>query len=297
MEENKTQLELANSSLVEENALAKINDYMKLGMTLPQDFNPANSLKKARLILNEMSVNGKSVFDVCSKSSIMQCLVDSCTMGLDYSLNQIYFIPRGNKMTNLESYFGRITRMKRVSPNYKPIVRFVKDGDVFIYEYETETGLTKIVKHETKIENFDNPIKYAYTYVTDADGITDVFIMSKKQWLTSWNKSPNKCVVAKEYEEDMITRTIIKKSTKNYVNSSSNSYVSINSDDDDTPLADKAPTMNDTNEIEQHKEYADFEEVTDNVDTETVEIKETSKKESKKPNAKAEVKEEFNDFD
>ena len=234
--------ELAKSTLVEEVALAKINQYMDLGMVLPEGFNPANSLKKARLMLNDMKVGGKPVLEVVSQASIIQCLIDACCKGLDFSENQIYFIPRQNTMTTMESVYGRIARAKRASKNYKPIVQYVHEDDVFEIGVNVENGQTIIKKHETSLENLDKPIIAAYTYVTDDKGDTEVYIMTKREWLTSWKKSSNGCAVAKEFERDMIFRSIIKKSTKSLVNANVKAVGITLNDDDDTMLAgDKQP--------------------------------------------------------
>lgn len=234
--------ELAKSTLVEEVALAKINQYMDLGMVLPDGFNPANSLKKARLMLNDMKVGGKPVLEVVSQASIIQCLIDACCKGLDFSESQIYFIPRGNVMTTMESVYGRIARAKRASKNYKPIVQYVHEDDVFEIGVNVENGQTIIKKHETSLENLDKPIIAAYTYVTDDKGDTEIYILTKKDWLKSWTKSSNGAAVAKEFERDMIFRTIIKKSTKSLVNANVKAVGITLNDDDDTMLAgDKQP--------------------------------------------------------
>lgn len=262
--------QLIKSDKVEEIALAKIQEYQEMGLVLPQNFNPANSLKKARFILNDMKVNGKPVLQVCSQASIVQCLLESVTKGLSYDEMQIYFIPRGGVMTNMESVYGRIVRAKRASKNYKPIVGYVHEDDEFEIGVDVETGVTKIKKHETKLENLDKPIIAAYAYVTDNDGNTDVTIMTKREWLTSWKKSPNGCAVAKEFEKDMIFRTIVKKSTKALVNSTNSVYVPNSQDDDDTPLAGDMPTNVD---MTMKEKFEDFEEVdTVEVDVETGEV-------------------------
>lgn len=250
--------QLIKSDKVEEIALAKIQEYQNLGLVLPSNFNPANSLKKARFILNDMKVNGKPVLQVCSQASIVQCLLESVTKGLSYDEMQIYFIPRNGVMTNMESVYGRIVRAKRASKNYKPIVGYVHEDDEFEIGVDVETGVTKIKKHETKLENLDKPIIAAYAYVTDNDGNTDVTIMTKREWLTSWKKSPNGCAVAKEFEKDMIFRTIVKKSTKALVNSTNSVYVPNSQDDDDAPLAGDMPTNVDMTMAEK---FEDFEEV------------------------------------
>lgn len=266
--------ELAKQIKVEEIALAKIQEYQELGLVLPDGFNPANSLKKARFILNDMKVNGKPVLEVCSQASIVQCLLESVTKGLSYDEMQIYFIPRNGVMTNMESVYGRIVRAKRASKNYKPIVGYVHEDDIFEFGADVETGVLKIYKHETKLENLDKPIVAAYAYVTDNNGNTEITIMTRREWLTSWKKSPNGCAVAKEFEKDMIFRTIVKKSTKSLVNSNTNGNGIVQgysgTDEDDTPLAGEMPT-NVPTEIQD----ADYEEVNeDNVDVETGEVKE-----------------------
>lgn len=260
--------QLIKTDKVEEIALAKIQEYQEMGLVLPPNFNPANSLKKARFILNDMKVNGKPVLQVCSQASIVQCLLESVTKGLSYDEMQIYFIPRNGVMTNMESVYGRIVRAKRASRNYKPIVGYVHEDDEFEIGVDVETGVTKIKKHETKLENLDKPIIAAYAYVTDNDGNTEVTIMTKREWLTSWKKSPNGCAVAKEFDKDMIFRTIVKKSTKALVNSTNSVYVPNSQDEDDAPLAGDIPTNVD---MTMKEKFEDFEEV---VDTETGEIEE-----------------------
>ena len=245
----------------EEVALAKIKTYQDAGMVLPAGYNPVNSLKKARFMLNDMKVNGKPVLEVCSQASIIQCLLDSVAKGLDFSESQIYFIPRGNVMTTMESVYGRIVRAKRASKNYKPIVQYVHEGDEFLFGADVETGTTKIFKHTTNLENLDKPIIAAYTYITDNDGNTDVFIMTKKEWVKSWTKSSNGGSVAKEFERDMIYRTVIKKSTKALVNSNTNIYFSPQ-DDDDAMLVDRPEVEEQSGVVEsQPMEFVEAEEV------------------------------------
>lgn len=263
MAEKKT--ELAKSSLVEEIALSKINQYVELGMVLPEGFNPTNSLKKARMMLNDMKVQGKPVLEVCTKESVIQCLIDSCCKGLDYSEMQVYFIPRSNIMTNLESVYGRIARAKRASRYYKPIVQYVHEGDDFQIGVDVTNGKTIIKKHETSLDNLDKPIVAAYTFVTDDNNDTEVFIMTKQEWLTSWKKSSNGGAVAKEFERDMIFRTIIKKSTKSLVNANIKAIggLPISDDDDDVPLAGDAPTVVESTTNPSVTDFVEAEEVTE----------------------------------
>ncbi len=263
--------ELVKPVLVEEKALAKIQAYMELGMTIPEGFSPANSLKKARFMLNDMKVGGKPVLEVCTEESVMQALLDSVAKGLDFSESQIYFIPRNNQMTTMESVYGRIVRAKRASKYYKPIVGYVHEGDIFDFGIDVNTGYTKIIEHKTSVENLDKPFIAAYAYVTDNDGNTDVFVMTRKEWLKSWTKSSNGASVAKEFERDMIYRTIIKKSTKSLVNSNVKYMGVLIDDEDDIPLAGETAPMIDKSKV---GEVVEYEEVTETVDASTLGNKE-----------------------
>lgn len=250
---------------VETKALAQIQEYEKLGLVIPEGFNPTNSLKKARIMLNTMTAkNGQPVLAVCTQESIIDCLVDSLMKGLDYSEKQVYFIPRGNEMTNLESIYGRIVRCKRASDKYEPLVNFVHTDDKFKFHYDLANGGRIVIdEHETELANLDKPIIAAYTYVTDNDGNTQVFIMTQKEWLTSWKKSANGASVAKEFERDMIYRTIIKKATKSLVNSNTKPFVLDASkamdDDDDRMLGgERIPEPTD-----KDQQFTDYEEIHD----------------------------------
>jgi recombinational DNA repair protein RecT len=164
-------------------------------------------------------------------------------------------------MTIMESVYGRIVRAKRASKNYKPIVQYVHEGDVFEFGPDLATGRTVVKKHETCLENLDKPYVAAYTYVTDNDGDTEVFIMTKKDWVTSWKKSSNGGAVAKEFERDMIFRTIIKKATKALVNSNSNNFVPTMDEDDDTPLAGNTAPEVDEQTYNEPTDFVEVEEV------------------------------------
>lgn len=250
---------------VETKALAQIQEYEKLGLVIPEGFNPTNSLKKARIMLNTMTAkNGQPVLAVCTQESIIDCLVDSLMKGLDYSEKQVYFIPRGNEMTNLESIYGRIVRCKRASDKYEPLVNFVHTDDKFKFHYDLANGGRIVIdEHDTELANLDKPIIAAYTYVTDSDGNTQVFIMTQKEWLTSWKKSANGASVAKEFERDMIYRTIIKKATKSLVNSNTKPFVldanKAMYDDDDRMLGgERIPEPTDGDQ-----QFTDYEEIHD----------------------------------
>lgn len=275
MEENKNGV--VKATLIEEVALEKINQYINLGMQIPEGFNPTNSLKKARMMLNDMKVNGKPVLQVCSQASIIQCLIDACCKGLDISSSQAYFIPRNGQMTLMESVYGRIARARRASKYYEPIVQYVYEGDDFEIGVDTQSGKTIIKKHETSLENLDKPIIAAYAFVADNNNNTTIHVMTRKEWLTSWKKSPNGCAVAKEFEKDMIFRSIIKKSTKSLVNADVQYVSHTQKDDDDLLAGDKAPIVDTPTSDFTFIESEVVEDApTDVIDVETGEVKKST---------------------
>lgn len=238
--------------VIAENIIKRALSMQESGLSFPNDYNLANAITASRLKLNEVVDKNKlPAIEVCTPNSINTAFFEMITRGLDVSKAQGYFIVNGDKLTFTESYFGTITRAKRASKNYKPIANIIYKGDVFEYAIEPETGLTKIIKHEQKLESIDSDIIGAYAYITDNDGKTNVLIMTKKQIDMSWSKSrsyENK--VHKEFPDEMVKRTIIKRACKILINTAFG--------DDDNGIVSDLHASNNTDEIET----TDFDDLT-----------------------------------
>lgn len=272
--EEKKNTKVAVTQTVGDQVIERVNGLCEVGFILPKDFNHVNAIKGAMLMLKDVKdKSGKPALEVCTQNSISSALFEMCVKGLDVTKTQAYFIVYGNELKLQESYFGTITRGKRASKNYKPIANVIRKGDNFVMGIDPETGLKKIIKHETSLENINNDIVGAYAYVTDNDGLTDIEVMDINQIKTSWSKSRGGGSVAKEFPDQMAIRTVIKRSVKKLINSSPEG--SIYDEMDDEKDKDSFTT---SKSIEHKKEYVDFEEVDENpkedihVDTDTGEI-------------------------
>lgn len=214
------------SSNVGDSVIKRVDEMVKIGFTMPKDYNHVNAIKASMLKIQDLKdKNGVPALEVCTPNSIAGALFKMATYGLDASKRQGDFIVRGKELCFDPEYFGRIVMAQRASSKYKPIAHVIWEGDIFEYGYDKE-GRTIIFKHETKLENKDKAIVGAYAYVHYEDGSVDIDIMTKKQIDMAWAKSPTQLTTHKQFPEDMAKKTVITRSTKILINSSiNNSFI------------------------------------------------------------------------
>ena len=71
----------------------QLNEKCKYGLSFPEDYNVANSLMGAYLVLKETTdKNGKPILETCSQVSIANSLMDMCVLGLNVQRKQGYLI-------------------------------------------------------------------------------------------------------------------------------------------------------------------------------------------------------------
>lgn len=220
---------------ISDKVLAKINEFQKAGaLTLPKDYSPENSLKAAFLILSETKDSNKQlVLQSCSEASIANTLLDMVVRGLSPLKKQYYFIPYGGKLQGQPSYFGNMATAKRVSKVKDIHANVIYTDDIFEYEINSETGIYKIIKHESKLENIDiEKIKGAYAIVHNDDGTTYPVIMTIKQIRRSWEMGQTKgqSQAHKGFTDEMCKRTVINRACKQIINSSDDAYLFDESD-------------------------------------------------------------------
>lgn len=191
--------------------IRRVDDLCKVGFALPRDYNHVNAIKASMLVLSELKDrNGRPFNEVCTPQSIQKALFSMATKGLDVSRNQAYYIIRGTQLCLHESYYGKVARVKRVYPDFDPVVRIVYVDDVFEYTTDVKTGRMQLVKHEQKLENLDKDFVGAYMYLPCPDGGQKLYIMTKASIMRAWMKSSNKSLtVHQEFREKMITKTVI----------------------------------------------------------------------------------------
>lgn len=200
-------------------------------LQLPPNYSAANALKAAWLILQETrDKNGKPVLQTCTRESIINALLDMVVQGLNPVKKQCYFVPFGNKLVCMRSYFGDMAVVKRVLPNADIWFGVVYEGDDF--EYTIERGRRRIVKHHQKVENIrPDKILAAYCVIDPGDG-GDPYteIMSIDQIKQSWKQSQTYRenggnTPHHTFTDQMCIRTVVRRACKYVINASSDDYL------------------------------------------------------------------------
>lgn len=252
MEENKTKESVAIRTDIGSQVIARIDSLCESGFTMPKDYSYVNAIKMSLLTIQETKdKNGKSALEVCSAASIQKALFKMVTHGLNAGLKQCYFIVRGNQLCCDPSYFGNVLRMKRIYPDWEPVVVVIREGDTFELGINTDTGKKFVVKHEMRLENTDNDFVGAYMYLPNGG----LYTMTKKQILAAWSQSSNRdLTVHKKFDEKMITKTVI--------NTGCNIYINTHPEVDNAPYDDEDDNNEDDNKIVGAIEASEFQEAT-----------------------------------
>lgn len=289
MAENKELAVMAES--IVNSVTKKVDSLSQLGFKFAPDFSPTNALRASMLMLQDMKdTKGNIVLNSCTPGSIARALFTMLTKSLDASKGQMYFIPYGDKLTCIESYFGSVTRAKRAVPDYVPVVKIIREGDVFEFENDVETGETKVTKHQTSFENLDKPIIGAYTWSYYPNGKKDLVLMTMASIQKSWAQSSNGGLLGKKFPEEAVKRTLLRKACKIMINTDINQATFISSEEEELGIAHEEHIQKAINV----EEYATFEEVHDEVpadnpkEAEYKEKADATKKQVRRPKANPE---------
>lgn len=228
-----------NAALVVNNAFidglsAQIQEKTQYGLSFPADYNPTNALMGAYLILKETcDKNGKNVLESCSQTSIATALMDMCTLGLNASKKQGYFIAYGGKCQFQKSYFGNITLARRNGMK-KISAEIIYEGDTF--KYHIENGEKIIDVHEQDFMNIDvEKIKGAYAVATMDDGSIKVEVMNISQLKKAWNQrqgglKEDATSTHTKFRDQMAKKTVINRLCKMIGNTSTDGNIAEISD-------------------------------------------------------------------
>lgn len=160
---------------------------------LPANYSVGNALTSAWLILqNTKDKNGNPVLNACSKSSIVNSLLDMTVMGLNPVKKQGYFIAYGNQLAWFTSYFGKCATIKRMKGiENEPIATIIYDGDEVEIGFN-ELGETLVLSHKT---NWLNQLKGVRTgvYATCmVRGVKRSALMTMAEVKEAWTRNPSK---------------------------------------------------------------------------------------------------------
>lgn len=232
MAENK-QLATKQEKSITDNVLGRIKEFEKAGdISFPKNYNYANALKSAQLILSEtLDRNKKPVLQSCSKVSICNALLDMTIQGLSPAKKQCYFVPYGGQLQLMKSYLGNIASTKRLKGVKDVFANIIYEGDEFEYKLNLDTGLIEIVKHEQRFENIGKTILGAYAVVVREGDPNYVEVMNMGQIKNAWNQGAAKgnSQAHKNFAEEMAKKTVINRACKRFVNTSDDSDTIIES--------------------------------------------------------------------
>lgn len=227
MEQGKQQAGMVVNNAFIDSLTKQLNEKCKYGMTFPADYNLANALTGAYLVLKEtMDKNGKPLLDTCSQISIANSLMDMATLGLSVQKKQGYFIAYGGKCQFQKSYFGNITIARRFGlKDIHAEVIFKNDE----FSYHIEDGVKVLDSHKQNIENIDNDaIIGAYAVVVMQDGTKYLEVMNMKQIKQSWQQGygyKEGSGTHSKFADQMAKKTVINRALKQIINTHGDGYV------------------------------------------------------------------------
>lgn len=219
---------------ITDNVLGRIKELEAVGsIVLPKNYNPGNALKSALLILSEtVDKDRKPVLQSCSKVSICNALLDMCLQGLSPVKKQCYFIAYGGKLQLSKSYLGNIAATKRLKGVKDVKAHAIYEGDEFEEGYDYKTGIITVTKFIPKFENVDlSKIKGAFAVVIGEDGPIHTEVMNISQIKAAWNQGASKgnSGAHKNFTDEMAKKTVINRACKNFVCTSDDSDILIES--------------------------------------------------------------------
>lgn len=236
------------------NVANRIEEMKSEGLLVAPNYSVSNALSSAYYALTNS--NSGNLLGKCTQDSIYNALLDMVTQGLSPAKTQCYFIPYGNKVKLMRSYFGTMKVVKQL-PEVKDIyAQVIYEGDDV--EIKNVEGHKVLVKHDTNWLNQDNPIIGAYCIIEKVDGEKVLTIMTKKEIDKAWAQSKNKSV-QNNFPQEMAKRTVINRAAKQFFNTSDDNDLFIDAvnrttaneyDDDERGVKDVTPEQDDSESID-----------------------------------------------
>lgn len=261
------------------NVQNRISELQEGGFKLPSNYSPENALQSAWLMLQDVQTRDKKpALEACSKNTIAMALFKMVQLGLNPAKNQCYFVPYGQDLVCMTSYFGQVLIAKRAG--LKDVkANLILEGDDFNYNIESD-GRKVVSKHDQPFQNFGNKIIGAYCVVTLPDGVQDTDIMTIDEIKQSWKQGATNggSPAHKNFEGEMAKRTVTNRAIKMFVNSSDDSAVLDNDLPNMSPV--EAHVKHQIKEkankqelgFDEEEEYQDAEEVREDSEAENQRI-------------------------
>lgn len=197
---------------------------------LPANYSVENAMKSAWLLLQVTTTPDKRpVLTACTKNSIANSLLDMAVQGLNPAKKQCYFVPYGDKLVCMRSYFGSMHVVKQVIPESDIYYALVYEGDDF--EYEIERGRKRITLHKQTIANVAAGKILASYCVIEPGGvrppIAEVMTIAqiKQAWSQGQTYREGGSGVHQKFDDQMALKTVINRACKRVINTSSDDHL------------------------------------------------------------------------
>lgn len=210
-ETGKQQANLVVNNALIDGIVAQLNDKVKTGMTFPKDYNYANELMGAYLVLKEtVDKDKKPVLESCSQVSIVNSLMRMVRSGLSMQNGQCYPIAYGGKLNIQPSVYGNTCNARRYGLKDIPAM-VIYEGDEF--SYHIEDAEIVIDKHTQDFMSIDTrKIRGAYAIAKMQDGSKHVEIMNidmiKKAWSQGYGYNEKGNGTHQKFTDQMCLKTV-----------------------------------------------------------------------------------------
>lgn len=270
-EQGKKNAELVVNNSFIDGLVAQLQEKEKFGLSFPKDYNYANELMGAYLVLKEtVDKDKKPVLESCSQVSIANSLMKMVRSGLSMQNGQCYPIAYGGKLNIQPSVYGNTCNARRFG--LKSISAMViYEGDEFVYHIED--GEIVIDKHTQDFMNIDTTkIKGAYAIAKMADGEKYIEIMNiamiKNAWKQGYGYKENGNGTHQIFTDQMCLKTVKNRCLKYIIRTHgseelNNIYDEYDKQEDVDVVAEDVAY-----EIENNANTVDFEEVVEQQKTE-----------------------------
>lgn len=232
---------------ISEGVLARVQKMQEdQTLYLPSDYSAENAIRGAWLdILETKDKSGNAALEKCTTTSISQAMLDMVQQGLNSRKKQCVFLVYGDKLVMQRQYFGTITLAKRYADIKDPIAEVIYEGDEFEFEVEASTGIKRLVKHKSSLNNI-NPEKIigAWCLITKGNGDTHLEVMSMAQIRKSWEQgaSNGNSPAHKNFPDQQAKKTVINRALKVIIASSDDSVLMENVETNKPPAREVVDT-------------------------------------------------------
>lgn len=263
-EAGKQQASLVVNNAFIDGMVAQIDEKVKHGLSFPKDYNYANELMGAYLVLKETKdKDGKPVLESCTQVSIANSLMKMVRSGLSMQNYQCYPIAYGGKLNIQPSVYGNTCNARRYGLKDIPAM-VIYDGDVF--EYHIEDAEIVIDRHEQNFLNIDtSKIVGAYAIAKMTDGTKHIEIMNmnmiKQAWKQGFGYKENGNGTHQKFTDQMCIKTVKNRCLKYIIRTHGTEDVSNIYDEYDKQENTDIVLEDVKHDIEQNANQVEFEDV------------------------------------